>query len=204
MTLAEEKAAARAAAFARRKAAHAADSGAAAGLLSSVLAGHRGVPLAGYMPIRTEASPLPAMDEAAAYGPVGVPVIDGAGRPLRFRAWTPDAEMIEGPFGAAIPAAGDWITPQILIVPLVAFTRDGARLGYGGGFYDRTLVGLRDRGPVLAIGFAYAAQEAEALPLEPTDQPLDLIITEAEVIEPRIATGARSALTSPPVKPIQS
>ncbi len=184
MTLADRKAAARKAAFARRKAAHGADMGAAAGLLSSVLAGHRTVPLAGYMPIRTEISPRPAMEEAAAHGPVGVPVIQGEAQPLKFRAWTPDVEMIDGPFGAAIPATGDWITPQILIVPLVAFTRAGARLGYGGGFYDRTLVALRDAGPVLAIGFAYAAQEADALPVEATDQPLDLIITEAEIIEP--------------------
>ena len=56
-------------------------------------------------------------------------------------------------------------------------------MGYGGGFYDRTLEGLRDRGPVLAIGFAYSAQEADGLPLEPTDQPLDLVVTERGVIE---------------------
>ena len=92
--------------------------------------------------------------------------------------------MEEGPFGAMIPAAGGWIVPEILIVPLVAFDRKGGRLGYGGGFYDRTLAELRASGPVLAIGFAFAAQEAEDLPLEPTDQPLDLIVTEAGVIEP--------------------
>ena len=72
--------------------------------------------------------------------------------------------------------------PEILIVPLVAFDRQGGRLGYGGGFYDRTLEGLRAKGPVLAIGFAYAAQETEALPLEPTDQPLDMIVTESGVL----------------------
>ena len=56
-------------------------------------------------------------------------------------------------------------------------------MGYGGGFYDRTLQGLRARGPVLAVGFAFAAQEAEALPLEETDQPLDMIVTETGVIQ---------------------
>lgn len=183
MTLARDKAAARAAAFARRKEAHAVDPGTGAGVLSSLLAGHRGVPLAGYMPIRTEISPLPAMEEAAAHGPVGLPVIEAAGRPLRFREWTPGAAMVEGPFGARVPADGDWIVPQILIVPLVAFTRTGGRLGYGGGFYDRTLERLRASGAVLAIGFAYAAQEADSLPMEPTDQPLDLIVTETGVIE---------------------
>jgi len=81
------KTAARTAAFARRKAAHAAASRGTAGRLSEVLAGYRGVPLAGYMPIRTEIDPIPAMAEAAAYGPVGVPVIKGADLPLSFSRW---------------------------------------------------------------------------------------------------------------------
>ena len=176
------KAEARTAAFARRKAAHAAGQG-TAGYLSEVLAGYRGVPLAGYMAMRTEIDPGPAMEEAAAHGPVGVPVIMGAGQPLHFREWSPGCPMIPGEFGAAIPESGDWITPEILIVPLVAFDRRGGRLGYGGGFYDRTLQLLRAARPTLAIGFAYAAQEAEVLPLEPTDQPLDMVVTERGVIE---------------------
>ena len=177
------KAAARKAGFARRKAAHAADNGAAAALLSEVLAGYRGVPLAGYMAIRTEIDPLPAMAEAAAHGPVGVPVILAEAQPLAFSHWTPDCALQEGPFGAMIPATDAFFEPEILIVPMVAFDRSGGRLGYGGGFYDRTLALLRARRPTLAIGFAYAAQEAESLPLEPTDQPLDLLVTEHEVIE---------------------
>jgi 5-formyltetrahydrofolate cyclo-ligase len=180
--LAEIKQAARKAAFARRAAAHRADSGAGAGLLSGVLAGYRGVPLAGYMPIRSEIDPLPAMAEAAAHGPVAVPVIAGAGLPLDFSLWEPGCALREGPFGAMVPEVDRFIEPEILIVPLVAFDRAGGRLGYGGGFYDRTLERLRRRRPTLAIGFAYAAQEAEGLPLEPTDQPLDMVVTEAEVI----------------------
>jgi len=187
--LAARKAAARAAAFARRKAAHAGTAAAQAGHLSAVLdgvlAGYRGLPLAGYMAMRSEIDPTPAMEAAAAHGPVGLPVIDGPGLPLRFRAWAPGCVMVEGPFKARVPAQGDWIVPQILIVPLVAFDRRGGRLGYGGGFYDRTLAGLRAAGPVLALGFAFAAQEDDALPLEPTDQPLDLIVTEAGVITPQ-------------------
>ncbi|SEW24546.1 5-formyltetrahydrofolate cyclo-ligase [Cognatiyoonia koreensis] len=181
MTDANIKAAARTAAFARRKAAHEAGQG-TAGYLSEVLAGYRGVPLAGYMAMRTEIDPLPAMEEAAAHGPVGVPVIIGAGQALKFRTWSPGCCMVAGTFGAAIPESGDWMTPEILIVPLVAFDRTGGRLGYGGGFYDRTLAALRAKQPTLAIGFAYAAQEADALPLEPTDQPLDMIVTETGVI----------------------
>jgi 5-formyltetrahydrofolate cyclo-ligase len=175
------KAAARKAAFARRKAAHGAGLVGRAGALSQVLAGYRGVPLAGYMPIRTEISPLPAMEEAAAHGPVGVPVIMGEGQPLKFSLWEPGCAMKDGPFGAQIPAVEEFFEPEIVIVPLVAFDRNGGRLGYGGGFYDRTLEQLRARRATLAIGFAYAAQEAEELPLEPTDQPLDMIVTEEGV-----------------------
>ena len=81
-----------------------------------------------------------------------------------------------------IPAVDDFFEPEILVVPLVAFDRQGGRLGYGGGFYDRTLELLRGKRPTLAIGFAYAAQEATDLPLEPTDQPLNMVVTENEVI----------------------
>lgn len=184
MDLEQRKAAARKAAFAARKAAFAARIPGAAGKLSEVLAGYRGVPLSGFVPIRTEIDPLPAMAEAAAHGPVGVPVIQGQAQPLRFARWEPDTDLVDGPFGARIPAEPVYFEPELLIVPLVAFDRQGGRLGYGGGFYDRTLEQLRGRRATLAIGFAFAAQEMEALPLEPTDQPLDLIVTEREVIQP--------------------
>ena len=182
--LTEVKTQARRAAFARRKAAHEVALPGAAAHLSEVLAGYRGVPLAGYMAIRSEIDPLPAMEEAAAHGPVCVPVIQGAGLALKFARWSPGCTLKDGPFGAMIPELDDFFEPEIVIVPLVAFDRRGGRLGYGGGFYDRTLEMLRAKRPTLAIGFAYAAQEARALPLEPTDQPLDMIVTEAEVIEP--------------------
>ncbi len=184
MTLAQIKAAARKAAFARRKPLFEAATAAQAGYLSEVLAGHRGVPLSGFMPIRTEIDPAPAMAEASAYGPVGVPVIEGEGQPLRFAAWTPDTDMVPGAFGAAIPVDPRYFTPEIVIVPLLVFDRTGGRLGYGGGFYDRTLEQLRAKRPTLAIGFAFAGQEGE-VPLESTDQPLDLIVTERGVIEVR-------------------
>lgn len=183
MTLQDQKDAARKAAFSARKLAHASGHG-QAGHLSSILAGYRGVSLAGYAQMRTEIDPTAAMEEATAHGPVCLPVITGAGQPLSFRAWTPGCAMEDGAFGAKIPASGDWIIPEILIVPLVAFDRRGGRLGYGGGFYDRTLEKLRAVKPTLAIGFAYAAQELHDLPLEPTDQPLDLIVTENGIIDP--------------------
>lgn len=183
MTLTDRKTAARKAAFAARKSAHETGQG-NAGFLSSVLAGYRGVPLAGYAQMRTEIDPTAAMEEASAHGPVALPVIIAEAQPLKFRAWTPGCTMIAGTFGARIPERGDWIIPEILIVPLLAFSRRGGRLGYGGGFYDRTLEQLRAVKPTLAIGFAYAAQEMDDLPLEPTDQPLDLIVTERGIIEP--------------------
>ena len=180
--LAEIKRAARKAALARRAEAHRDDTGAGARRLAEVLRGWRGVPLSGYLPIRTEIDPRPAMAEAVAHGPVAVPVIQGAGQPLLFSRWWPGCALRDGPFGAQVPQVDDFIEPELVIVPLVAFDRTGGRLGYGGGFYDRTLELLRSRRPTRAIGFAYAAQEATALPLEATDQPLDMVVTEAEVI----------------------
>jgi len=177
VSLAALKAAARSAALARRKAAFAARRPDDAAALAAVLAAHAGKVLAGYMPMRTEIDPVPAM--AGHAGPVGVPVITGAGQALCFRAWTPDVAMVAGAFGALIPEAGDWLVPRVLIVPLLAFDRRGYRLGYGGGFYDRTLEVLRAQGPVTAIGFGFAAQEVDLVPVEATDQRLDLIVTEA-------------------------
>jgi 5-formyltetrahydrofolate cyclo-ligase len=180
--LKEIKDAARNHAFGVRKAAFRAGQGRAAAILSEVLQDHRGKPLSGYMPMRTEIDPLPAM--AAHDGPVGVPVIMAKATPLQFREWTPDAEMVEGPFGARVPAGGGWIVPQVLIVPLLAWDRRLYRLGYGGGFYDRTLQGLRASGPVVAIGYAFAAQEVDEVPIDATDQRLDMVVTEAGVVHP--------------------
>ena len=176
MTLAARKAEARRAAAAARGLAHAGGQGQAAELLADWLAPLRGRVLSGYMPIRSEIDPLPAM--AAHDGPVCVPVIVAPGEPLRFREWGPGCPLTEGPFGARVPAEGAWLEPEVLIVPLLAFDRRGFRLGYGGGFYDRTLERLRARHPVTAVGFAFAAQELPEVPTEPTDQPLDAILTE--------------------------
>lgn len=180
MTLVAQKAEARRAAYALRKAAFAAGQGQAAELLADFLSDQKGRVLSGYMPMRTEIDPLPAM--AAHQGPVCVPVIPGPGQPLRFREWTPGCAMVAGDFGALIPAEGAWLEPEVLIVPLLSFDRLGYRLGYGGGFYDRTLERLRSRGATLAVGFAFAAQEVDAVPIEPTDQRLDAILTETGLI----------------------
>ncbi len=180
------KSAARRAALSRRRALpDDARAAAAAAHLLAVLAAHAGKVIAGYMPIRTEISPLPAMAGIADRSPVCVPVIQGEGLPLLFREWHPGAAMIDGPFGALVPASGAFLEPRVLIVPLLAFDRRGFRLGYGGGFYDRTLALLRGAGPVTAIGLAFAGQEVPEVPTESTDQPLDLIVTEEGSITPR-------------------
>jgi 5-formyltetrahydrofolate cyclo-ligase len=115
---------------------------------------------------------------------VCVPIIEGRGRPLRFREWTPGTELVAGPYNVPMPARGDWLEPGALLVPLVAYDDRAFRLGYGGGFYDRTIHDLRERARVQALGFAYAAQRIAEVPHEPTDAPLDAIVTEMGVMRP--------------------
>lgn len=178
------KQAARKAAFARRKAAHQPGRDCTGGLMAH-LGALRGHVIAGYMPIRTEIDPLPAMAALSHDNTLCVPIVQGPGQPLIFRQWSPGCAMETGAFGAQIPVDAPEVTPDLLIVPLVAFTAAGYRLGYGGGFYDRTLERLAAQAPsTRAIGFAYAAQRADALPLEPTDRRLDAIVTEQGVILP--------------------
>lgn len=179
----DPKATARAAAFAARKAAHAmaetVKPDATAHLLGAIGEVAADTVIAGYMPIRTEIDPIPAMTALHAKGAViCVPEIIAASQPLVFRQWHPEADMVDGPFGAKIPANGALILPDIFIVPLVAFDAHLNRLGYGGGFYDRTLELARARRKIRAIGFAYGAQQLSDIPQEPTDQPIDLIVTE--------------------------
>ena len=172
------KAAARKAAFALRKQAFAAGQGQSAELLADYLAQFGDRVLAGYMPMRTEIDPLPAM--AAHPGVVGVPVIMGAGLALRFAEWGPGVPMAAGAFGALVPQDPVWVPPQVVIVPLLAFDARGFRLGYGGGFYDRTLAGLPG---AVRIGYAFAAQEVNEVPIDAFDQRLDVIVTEQGVRE---------------------
>jgi len=174
-----DKGEARKLAFAARKAAFAAGQGQAGEILADFLADHRGRALAGYMAMRTEIDPMAAM--LAHQGPVCVPVIIAAGQALRFREWSPGCRMEMGAFGAEIPAEGAWIEPEVLIVPLVGFDARGYRLGYGGGFYDRTLQGLRAKRETLAVGFAFAAQELPEVPIDEFDQRLDVMVTETGV-----------------------
>ncbi len=138
----------------------------------------------GYWPMEGEMDPRALMADLAARGhPLGLPVVQGRGKPLLFRAWRKGDAMVPGSLG--IPAPGPdaaVLTPSLLLVPLLAFDREGFRLGHGAGYYDMTLAGLRAAGPVLAVGIAYAGQEVARVPREAHDQPLDWVVTEGEAI----------------------
>lgn len=152
--------------------------------LMQVLASHDGKVLSGYWPIRGEADPRPAMEQHR--GPICLPVVTGPGQPLLFRRY--DGALEAGSYGTSHPpATAPVLVPQVLIVPLAGFDRAGHRLGYGGGFYDRTLAGLRAGGRVTAIGFAYAVQEIREIPAEITDQQLDFIVTDREILRISVA-----------------
>ena len=184
--LTEEKAALRTVLFARRKAAHgdAARDVAANVRLLAFIGEAEGRVVSGFRPIRTEIDPTAAMTALHEAGArLCVPVIEAKGAPLRFREWAPGSAMERGEFGAEIPALGAWLEPEILIVPLLGWDRAGGRLGYGGGFFDRTLAQLRAKGLARAIGFAYAAQEVGAVPIGPEDERLDAVATESESLE---------------------
>ncbi|MGR3722016.1 5-formyltetrahydrofolate cyclo-ligase [Abyssibius alkaniclasticus] len=191
----QAKAAARKAGFAARAAAQNAASPAAALDLAQhvleALAGYAPCSISAYLPIRSEIDPRPAMEALHARGHrLCLPVIQGAGRALRFAAWQPGCALKDGPFGAAVPASGAWLAPDILLCPLVAFDAAFYRLGYGGGFYDRSLQALRAAKPVLAIGLAYEGQRALALPHDAHDQPLDAVATERAVYWRHLAKPA--------------
>jgi 5-formyltetrahydrofolate cyclo-ligase len=110
--------------------------------------------------------------------PVLLPETPPLGRPLIFRHWHPEAAMVRERFGTLRPD-GAIAVPEVLFVPLVAFDRRGYRLGYGGGYYDRTLAALPG---AIAIGCAFAAQELDAVPAEAHDVRLHAVATERGVI----------------------
>ncbi len=114
---------------------------------------------------------------------LALPVMAGADAPLIFRAWTRDAPLRAGAHEILEPEdSAPAAAPDIIVVPLLAFDRTGARLGYGGGYYDRTLGALRQSRRIAAVGLGYAAQEVDAVPAGPLDQRLDWIITERDII----------------------
>lgn len=157
---------------------------AAAERLRSAVAIHPGATVSAYWPMGSELDPRPLMQALHAAGhPLCLPVVVRAGEALVFRAWAPGDALESAGFGTSVPGADrPQLRPDLLIVPLLAFDRSGYRLGYGGGFYDRTLAALRAQGRPTAVGFAFAAQEVAEVPRDGYDQRLDWIVTEAEAI----------------------
>jgi 5-formyltetrahydrofolate cyclo-ligase len=138
-----------------------------------------GAVVAGYWPLGTEIDIRPLLIAMHDRGnAVVLPVTPRRGEALTFRRWRPGDPMIAERFGTMRPS-GALESPDMLLVPLLAFDAAGSRLGYGGGFYDRTLAGLPGR---FRLGCAFAAQQVDAVPVGPYDMRLDAIATEHGII----------------------
>jgi 5-formyltetrahydrofolate cyclo-ligase len=133
--------------------------------------------VAGYIPIGSEANPVRLMLDAQAQGcSLALPFVTSKASPMRFLAWDGSAPLQPGPFGLQQPAENaPELTPDVILVPLVAFDQRLMRLGQGAGHYDRALSLL---GNAVAVGVAYSVQETELLAADPWDVPMDAILTE--------------------------
>lgn len=139
---------------------------------------HGAGPIASYASIGDEIDP---QHVEAGFGPRALPRI--VGRRLTFHL-TARNDLVRGPLGIPQPRAdAPEITPALLLVPLIAATPAGVRLGQGGGFYDRTLARLRGQGSIIAVGLAWECQIADLIPSEPHDQLLDWIATPERLVE---------------------
>jgi 5-formyltetrahydrofolate cyclo-ligase len=153
----------------------------------------RGVPFAiepgmvvsGYSPIRSEIDPAPLMRKLAGQGArLALPAVLSRGKSLAFRAWSPDDRLMMGPLGILEPSpAAEELIPDIMLVPLAAFDREGHRIGYGAGHYDFTLAHLRKVKAITAAGTAFSLQEIKAVPALPHDVALDYVLTEKKVFD---------------------
>lgn len=137
-----------------------------------------GTVVSGFAPLADELRVWPLLRRLAGSGiQLALPLVQGKGLPLVFRAWTPGDAMDKGVWDIPEPKADKPVLePDVLLVPLLAFDRKGWRLGYGGGFYDRTLSGLRARKPVVAVGLGYDGQQVDAVPHLAYDQRLDWVL----------------------------
>jgi 5-formyltetrahydrofolate cyclo-ligase len=144
-----------------------------------------GMVISGYSPIRNEIDPVPLMQKLASQGVrLALPTINARGKSLIFRAWSPGDRLTLGMLGIPEPSpAASEVVPDIMLVPLAAFDRNGHRIGYGAGHYDHTFAHLRKAKAVTGIGLAFAAQEIEAVPALPHDVRLDFVLTESRTFD---------------------
>lgn len=135
--------------------------------------------IACYYPIKEELDCLVVMKALhAARFSLSLPIIVGTEKPLAFRLWDMRSDLLDGPFGTKEPVGAEE-EPEIILAPMVAFDGKGARLGYGGGYYDRTIEGLRLTNPsIVVIGLAFENQKLASIPVDSYDQPMDMVITE--------------------------
>ena len=147
------------------------------------LALQRGGAGASYWPLGDEADPQALAAALRALGhPILLPRVAGPREPLSFRHWRDGDATEKSPLGTIEPLESALVArPDAVFVPLLAFDARGFRLGYGGGYYDRSLASLRAQGSMVAIGIAYAEQELAVLPHDPHDERLDLVVTEKGV-----------------------
>ena len=145
-----------------------------------------GAVVSGYYPYRSEIDVMPLMEKLAASGfQLALPVVVENEQPLIFKAWAPGDATQPGQLNIEVPLEdAPELEPDVLLVPLLAFDDRGYRLGYGGGFYDRTLEKLRKSKSVVAVGVAYAGQEVGAVVRGVVDQPVDWILTENGPMRP--------------------
>lgn len=138
-----------------------------------------GAAFTGFLAIGEEIDPMPLMRRLWAAGhAVGLPVMVGKARPLVFRQWREGEPLGEVQWGIREPLAGAAvIMPDVVLVPLLAFDARGYRLGYGGGFYDRSIAEIRAAKPVITIGLAYDELEVDAVAHDAYDQRLDWVLT---------------------------
>ena len=137
---------------------------------------------AAYFPIRSELSPLDLLARLADLGcATALPITPADGQPLRFHRWAVGDRLDDGPYGTKQPPADQPLCrPDVILAPMLAFDSAGWRLGYGGGFYDRTLAVLRGAGHHLSvIGIAYDGQKLDKIPVGPYDMPLDAVLCPA-------------------------
>jgi len=140
--------------------------------------------VSGFLAIGEEINPVPLMSRLHRDGAtIGLPVMVGKGKPLVFRTWTPGSPLKTVVWGIREPdESAPAVEPDVLLVPLLVFDRTGMRLGYGGGFYDRTLHDLRTRKRIVAVGLAYASQEVDVVPYLDYDERLDWVLTPEGLI----------------------
>lgn len=132
------------------------------------------------MPMRGEVDCQPVIERLVALGwQAAMPVVRALNAPMEFFAWWPQAPMRFDPYGIPVPATHRSLPPDVLLLPLVAFDRAGYRLGYGGGYFDRTLALLQPRPLTIGVGFDLA--EVADLSPQPHDVPLDVIVTESGI-----------------------